>query len=221
METVRDFLFLGSKITADGDCTHKIKRHNLDSISKAETLLCSQSPYSQSYGFSSSHVWMWELDHKEGWTLKNWCFWAVLLEKTLERSLHFKEIQPVHPKANQSWIFTGRTDAEAETPVLWSPNVKSWLIRKDLDWMIEGRRGRGQQRTRWLDSITDSMDTSLSKLWEMGSHACYSLWGHKELDMTEQQEQQKDIHCSNVWFLKCGSNKINVSWRTCILKYGM
>ena len=166
METVRDFIFLGSKIAADGDCNHKIKRHNLDSILKAETLLCSQSPYSHSYGFSSSHVWMWKLDYKEGRMLKNWCFWAVLLEKTLESSLDFKEIQLVHPKGNQSWIFTGRTDAEAETPVLWSPNVKSWFIRKDLDWMIEGRR-RGRQRTRWLDSITDSMDMSLSKLREM------------------------------------------------------
>ena len=88
---------------------------------------------SQSYGFSSSHIWMWELDHKESWAQKKWCFWTVVLEKTLESPLHCKEIQPVHPKGDQSWIFTGRTDAEAETPILWLPNAKNWLIGKDPD----------------------------------------------------------------------------------------
>ena len=93
---------------------------------------------SKSYGFSSSHVWMWELDYTESWAPKNWCFWTVVLEKTLESPLDCKEIRPVHPKGNQSWIFIGRTDAEAETPILWPPNAKSWLISKDLtagkDW---------------------------------------------------------------------------------------
>ena len=88
---------------------------------------------SQSYGFSSSHVWMWELDHKESWAQKNWCFWTVVLEKTLESPLDYKEIQSVHPKGNQSWIFIGRTDAEAKTPVLWPPDVKNCLIGKDPD----------------------------------------------------------------------------------------
>jgi len=88
---------------------------------------------SQSYSFSSSHVWMWELDYKESWTLKNWCFWTVVLEKTLESPLACKEIQPVQPKGNQSWIFIGRTDAEAEAPILWPPDVKNWLIGKDPD----------------------------------------------------------------------------------------
>ena len=88
---------------------------------------------SQSCGFSSSHVWMWELDHKESWAQKNWCFWTVLLEKTLESPLDYKEIQSVHPKGNQSWIFIGRTDAEAKTPVLWPPDVKNCLIGKDPD----------------------------------------------------------------------------------------
>ena len=88
---------------------------------------------SQSYGFSSSHVWMWELDYKESWALKNWYFWAVVLEKTLESPLDCKEIQPVHPKGNQSWIFIGSTDTETETPILWPPNVKNWLIWKDHD----------------------------------------------------------------------------------------
>ena len=121
MERVTDFNFLGSKITADGYCSHEIKRHlfpgrkamtNINSVKKAKKSLCQQSPYSQSYGFSSSHVCMWELDYKESWALKNWCFWTVVL-KTLESPLDCKEIKPVHPKGNQSWIFTRRTDAEA------------------------------------------------------------------------------------------------------------
>ena len=92
-----------------------------------------KGPSCQSYGFSSSHVWIWELDYKESWTLKNWCFWTVVLEKTLERPLDWKEIQLVHLKGNQSWIFIGRTDAEAETPILWPPGAKNWLIWKDPD----------------------------------------------------------------------------------------
>ena len=100
---------------------------------KKQTLLCWQSTYSQSYGFSSSPVWMWELDHKESWVPKNWCFWTVVSEKILESPLDCKEIKPVNPKGNQSWIFIGRTDDEAETPILWPPDAKSWLIRKDPD----------------------------------------------------------------------------------------
>ena len=111
---------------------------------------------------------MWELDHKEGWASKNWCFWTTVLEKTLESPLDCKEIKPVNPKGNQPWIFSGRADAEAETPILCPPDVKSWLIGKDPEaGKDRGRRRRGQQEMRLLDGITDSMDMSLSKIQEM------------------------------------------------------
>ena len=132
METVRDFIFEGSNITAHGDCSHEIKRHlplgrkamtNLDSIIKSRDITSpAKVLLSQGYGFSSSHVWMWELDYKEGWAPKNWCFWTMMLEKTLESPLDCKGIQPVHSKGDQSWVFIGRIDAKAETPKLWPPH---------------------------------------------------------------------------------------------------
>ena len=102
-------------------------------IKKQRHYFANKGLSSQSYGFSSSHAWMWELDYKEGWVPKNWCFWTVVLETILENPLDSKEIQPVHPKGDQSWMFIGRTDAETETPTLWPPDVKNWLIGKDPD----------------------------------------------------------------------------------------
>ena len=142
VETVTDFILGGSKITADGECSHEIKRclllgrkamPNLDSILKSRHYFVDKGPSSQSYGFSNSHVWMWELHYKESWVPENWCFWTVVLEKTLESPLDCKEIQPVHPKGDQSWIFIWRTDAEAEALILWLPDGKSWLLGKDSD----------------------------------------------------------------------------------------
>ena len=131
-------------------------------IKKQRHNFADKCPSSQSYGFSSSHVQMWKLDHKEGGAPKNWCFQIVVLEKTFQSPLDCKKIKPVNAKGNQPWIFIGKIDAEAEAPILWPPDVRSWLIGK-----IEGKRRREWQRMRWLDGITDSMYMSLSKLREI------------------------------------------------------
>ena len=151
--------------------SHEIKIHlllgrkvmtNLDSILKSRDTTLPTKVHLESLWFSSSHAWIWELDCEESWALKNWCFWTVVLEKSLESPLDCKEIQPVHPKGNQSWMFIGRTDVEADIPILWPPDAKSLLICKDPDAGKDlGRRRRGWQRMRWLDGITDSTDMSL------------------------------------------------------------
>ena len=143
VETVADFILGGSKIPADGDYSHEIvktlvpwkKSYDLSRqhIIKQRYYLVNKGPSSQSYGFSGIHEWMWELDYTENWAPKNWCFWTVALEKTLESSLDCEEIQPVHHKGDQSWVFLGSIDVETETPILWPPDVKSWLIGKDSD----------------------------------------------------------------------------------------
>ena len=127
----------------------QIRQH----IKKQRHYFANKGLSSQSYGFSSSHVWMWELDYKESWALKNWYLWTGVLEKTLESPLDCKEIQPAHPKGDQSWVFIGRTDAEAETPILWSPHAKSWLIWKDPDvgkyWGQEKKGMREDEMVGW------------------------------------------------------------------------
>ena len=136
-----DFILGGSKITADGDCSHEIKRRlllgrkvmtNLEHIEKQRHYFANKGSSSQGYGFSSGHVWMWDLDCEERWVPKNLCFWTVVLE-TLESPLDCKEIQPVHLKGDQSWVLFGRNDAKDETPILWPPRGKSWLIGQDSD----------------------------------------------------------------------------------------
>ena len=159
-------LFLGdSKITADGDCGHEIKRcftpwkksydQPRQHIKKQRHYFANKGPSSQTYGFSSSHVRIWELYYKESWAQNNWCFWTVVLEKTLESALECKEIQPVRPK-DQYWIFIGRTDAEAETPILGPPDEKSWLIWKDPDAERLKACGEGDGRgwNGWMASPT-------------------------------------------------------------------
>ena len=148
----------GSKITADGDCSHEIKRclllgrTSLDSILKSRHYFVNKGPSSQGYGFSSGHVWMWELDYEESWALENWCFWPVVLEKTLESPLDFKEIQPVHSKGDQSWVFIGRTDLKLKSNT-WPPDAKSWLIWKypdaGKDWGQEEKGTAEDEMVGW------------------------------------------------------------------------
>ena len=178
-------------------------------IKKQRHYFVNKGPSSQGYGFSSGHVWMWELDYKEGWAPKNWCFWTVVLEKTLESPLDCKEIQPVHPKGDQSWVFIWRTDVEVETPILWSPDAKSWLTGKDPD----AGKDLGQEEKKttedemigwhhrldghgfgWTPGVSDGQ----------GGLVCCNSWGCKESDTTESVWV-----CLSVWHTYYG---VSIFW---------
>ena len=158
-------------------------------IIKQRNYFANKDMSGQGYGFSNSPVWMWALDYKESWVPNYWCFWTVVLEKTLESPLDWKKIQPVNPNGDQSWVFIGRTDTEAETPILWQPHMKSWLIWKDSDagrdW---GQKEKGTtgwdgwiaSPTRWTWVWVNS-----GSWWWTGRPVCCSSWGHKESDRTE------------------------------------
>ena len=202
VETVSDFIFLGSKITTGGDCSHEIKRclllgrkvmTNLDSIfnSRDITLPTKVHLVKAMVGSSSGHVWMWELDCEESWVPKNWCFWTVVLEKTLESPLNCKEIQPVHSEGDQPWDFCGRNDAKAESPVPWPPHAKSWLIGKDSDagrdWGQEEKGMTEDEVVGWqyrLDGRESEWTLGVGD--GQGGLACWDSWGRKESDTTEQ-----------------------------------
>ena len=197
VETVADFIFGGSKITADGDCSHEIKRRlllgrkvmtNLNSILKNRDIALSAKVHLLK---DMVFPWMWELDYKESWVPKNWCFWILVLEKTLESPLDCKEIQPVHPKGDQSWVFIGRTDVEVETLILWPADAKSWLIWKDPDAgkdqrqkeigvaedeMVGWHHQRNGHGFGWTLGVGD----------RQGGLVCCGSWGRKESDMTKQ-----------------------------------
>ena len=154
-------------------------------IKKQRHYFANKGPSSQSYGFSSGHVWMWELDYKERWARKNQCFWTVVLEKTLESLLDFKEIQPVNPKGNQSWTITGRTDAEAETPILWPCDVKNWHTGKDpdagKDWRQEDKRKTEDEMVGWHHWLDGHESEQAPRVGDgQGSLVCCSPWGRKE-----------------------------------------
>ena len=170
-----------------------------NSMLKSRHYFANKGPSSQSFGFSSSHVWMWELDYKESWALKNWFFWTVVLEKTLESPLDCQEIQPVHPKGNQFWIFIGRTDAEAGPPILWPPDEKNWLIGKDpdagKDWgqekgMTEDEMVGWHHRLNghgfgWTPAVGDGL----------GGLVCCSPWDCKESDTTQGLNWISEYNC--------------------------
>ena len=198
-ETMTDFTFLGSKITAEGNCSHEIKTFASwkKSCEKPRQHIKRQRhflPSSQEYGFFSSQVWMWELDHKEDWALKNWCFWTMVLEKTLESPLDCKEIKPVNPKGNQPWMFIGKTDAETENPILSPPDAKIWLIRKNPGtgkvWrqvekgMTEAKTVGWQHQWTWVWA-------SSRRWWSIGKPGVQQSMCDKKWNRTEQTGQQK------------------------------
>ena len=195
METVKVFIFLGSKIIADSDCSQEIKtlaswKESYDKprecIKKHRHHFADKNPYSQNYSFSSSPVLMWELDHKEIWVLKNWCFQIVVLEKTLESPLNCREIRPVNPKGNQPWIFIGRTGAEVL--IFGPPDVKSWLWKRLWYWGRLGQEEKGRTENEmagwhhWLNG--QEFEQTLGDTERQGSLVWYTSRSHKESGLT-------------------------------------
>ena len=178
---------------------------DLNSIFKKQRhYFANKGPSSQGYGFSSGHVWMWELDCEESWAPKNRCIWTVVLEKTLESPLDCKEIQPVYSKGDQSWVFTGRIDAKAETPILWSPHAKSWLIGKDPDAGKDWGQETGTTEDEmvgwhhWLNGHGFGWTAGVGD--GQGGLACCHSWGRKESDTTEQLNwTEHHEKCSTGW----------------------
>ena len=160
-------------------------------IKKQRHYFANKGPSGPGYGLSSGHVWMWELDYKESWAPKNWCFWTVVLEKTLKSPLDSKEIQPVHPKGNQSWVFIGRNDVEAETLILWPPDAKSWLIWKDpdagKDWRQEEKGTTEDEMAGWHHRLNGHGFECTPGVGDVQRGlACCGSWGRKESDTTER-----------------------------------
>ena len=190
---------------------------NLDNILKSRDIT-NKSLSSQSYGFSSSHVRMWELEYKESWALKNWCFWTVVLEKTHESPLDYKEIKPVNPKGNQYWKFTGRTDAEAL--ILWPPDLKNWLIGKDpdagKDWRQEEKGTTKDEMAGWHHRLNGhEFEQTPGDGEGQESLECCSPWGYKESDMTEWLNNN---NLTQKW-QKCPQLNRNVSQRYALRKF--
>ena len=206
VEAVINFIFLGCKITEDGDSRHEIKRclllrrkamTNLDSELKNRHHFAQKGPCGQSYCFPSSHVLMWNLDHKEGWAWKIWCFWIVVLEKTLGRSFDYEEIKPVNQKGNQPWIFIRRTDTEAEAAKLWPHCVNSQLIGKVLD--AEKDWGQNEKVVVQDGRVTSyhqfnehEFEQTMGDSEGQGSMVCCGTWSHKVSDMTQRLKSNKN-----------------------------
>ena len=194
METVTDFIFGGG---LQNHCRWWLQPWNEKTLvpwkksydqpgQNLKNYFVNKGPSSQSYGFSSNHVWMWELDYKESWVLKNWCFWTVVLEKTIESPLDYKEIQPVSPKGNQSWVFIGRTNAEAEMPILWPPDVKNWLVWKDpdagKDWRLEEKGTTEDEMLGWhLWTLWTWVWVSSGSWWWTGKPGMLQSMGSQEV----------------------------------------
>ena len=200
MEIVTEFIFLGFRITGDGDCSHEIKTLTLwkksydqsrQHIKKQRHYFANKGPSSQNYGLSSSHVWMWEMDYKESWTLKNWCFWTVVLEKTLESPLNCKEIQRVHPKGDQSWVFILKDwcwSWNSSTLATWCEQLAHWRRPWCQERLKAGGEGDDRGWDVWMHHRRDGHEFEYAPGVGDGqeSLACCSPWGHKESDPTEQ-----------------------------------